>query len=661
MKAPKSLASQAGLKRSHAKIESQLYCQLPKQQQDTRSRGGGDIKSPSLAASSSPTMPNYMKPTISSNKRKENQQVTVHSRPATSSSTDKKRCSRNTKDFHHSGGLNPSKATCSSTLKDSKFPKALVLIAGGTEAEGRSATKVCPYDYCSLNGHHREPVPPLKRFIVSARRKSLETQKKSMELEEDPSSFQVGGVGKDEKKEDDTGQMALAGLEIVLPTEIYSSMQNEQIETAIKTEDDTETREDVLHYEDDAEQNSEPSDEDMYEKKFLDYVARDQQVEDAQEENGLGGLLSNDCEEVHVEDVPSKISREDQAEIELGWDEEVESFLPDNRSGCSEHSDKEEEAAEDEVVATSSPSGAFSLDPTADDAYASDKANAEPPREVNDEAAESIVAMGLLDGSGRGVVDTDSSEGEDLCRSKASTSKGDYDLHRNWGIVDLAFESSEEAVSEEPEEDTEAEPEVQVLVVYQRIEKGDGTSSLYVAQHSEYSDSCDNFTEPEMQDFKCNGEVEDTSSTPDVKNCASVDQSKDAKENYNGSEKQEIVDIDDDMKARMRIIRKKMTEEQEETKEFNPRGPRFLAVEPDQEAEKVDLRHLMMDEKKNAEEWMIDYALRQALMKLAPAPKRKVSLLVQAFESVTPLHDWEKALQPATTGFGHARIIQACN
>ncbi|KAJ6852441.1 uncharacterized protein M6B38_255710 [Iris pallida] len=581
-------------------------------------------------------MPNYMKPTISSNARKENQQVPIHSRPATSSSTDMKKRSSNTRDSHRSGGLNPAKATCSSTLKDSKFPKALDLVAGGTEAQGKSATKVCPYAYCSLNGHHRELLPPLKHFIVSARRKSLETRKKSMELEGDPSSsFRVRGVGKDEKKED-TGQTALVGLErSVTPNEIYSSMQN----------DDTETPEDMLRYEeeDDADQNSEPSDEDMYEKKFLDYVECDLRLEDAREENGLGGLLPNDCEELHVEDVLGKISREVEAEIELGWDEEVESFLP-------EHSDKEEEAPEDDdVVATSSPSGAFSLDPTADDAYVTDEANAELPRGANDEVAERTDAMGLHDGSGGGADDADSSEGEDVCLSNASTSKGDYDLHRNWGVVGSVFESSREAVSEELEEDTETEntldgPEVQVIVVYQRsIEEGDGTSSSSVALHSQHSDSCDNFTELEMQDFKCNAEVED------------------ARENYKGSEQQEMVDIDDEMKARMRIIRKKTTEEQEETKEFNPRGPRFLAVEPDPEAEKVDLRHQMMDEKKNAEEWMIDYALRQALMKLAPAPKRKVSLLVQAFETVTPLHDWEKSLQHATSGFGHARIIQACN
>ncbi|KAJ6702486.1 CALMODULIN-BINDING PROTEIN-RELATED [Salix koriyanagi] len=75
----------------------------------------------------------------------------------------------------------------------------------------------------------------------------------------------------------------------------------------------------------------------------------------------------------------------------------------------------------------------------------------------------------------------------------------------------------------------------------------------------------------------------------------------------------------------------------EEEREFNPREPNFLPVVPDPEAEKVDLRHQMMDERKNSEEWMIDYALRQTVTKLAPARKRKVALLVEAFENLMSL------------------------
>lgn len=74
----------------------------------------------------------------------------------------------------------------------------------------------------------------------------------------------------------------------------------------------------------------------------------------------------------------------------------------------------------------------------------------------------------------------------------------------------------------------------------------------------------------------------------------------------------------------------------EKVRKFNPRGPRYLPLEPDSEDEKVRLRHQDTAERKGTEEWMLDYALRQVVSKLTPARKRKVELLVEAFETVVP-------------------------
>uniref|UniRef100_A0A0A9FAN1 Calmodulin-binding domain-containing protein n=1 Tax=Arundo donax TaxID=35708 RepID=A0A0A9FAN1_ARUDO len=49
-----------------------------------------------------------------------------------------------------------------------------------------------------------------------------------------------------------------------------------------------------------------------------------------------------------------------------------------------------------------------------------------------------------------------------------------------------------------------------------------------------------------------------------------------------------------------------------------------------------------MNDRRCAEEWMVDYALRKAVKKLARAQKRKVEMLVQAFETVLPTVDNEK-------------------
>ncbi|KAJ1262669.1 hypothetical protein BS78_09G127000 [Paspalum vaginatum] len=101
--------------------------------------------------------------------------------------------------------------------------------------------------------------------------------------------------------------------------------------------------------------------------------------------------------------------------------------------------------------------------------------------------------------------------------------------------------------------------------------------------------------------------------------------------------------------------RRRTPEEEEYLRGFNPRAPNFLPLELDPDAEKVDLKHQMMDERKNAEEWMIDYALRRAVTNLAPARKKKVELLVQAFETVLP-HDEDEKKNISPT-----KPVQACN
>ncbi|CAH9096249.1 unnamed protein product [Cuscuta europaea] len=105
----------------------------------------------------------------------------------------------------------------------------------------------------------------------------------------------------------------------------------------------------------------------------------------------------------------------------------------------------------------------------------------------------------------------------------------------------------------------------------------------------------------------------------------------------------------------------RLIQEEEEMRDFNPRRPNFLPLKPDPEAERVDLKHQMMEERKNPEEWMIDYALQQAVSKLAPARRKKVALLVEAFETVSPIPKCEPHLSRGTKLFPPRRYIQACN
>ncbi|XWS43089.1 hypothetical protein CRYUN_Cryun16bG0071800 [Craigia yunnanensis] len=84
------------------------------------------------------------------------------------------------------------------------------------------------------------------------------------------------------------------------------------------------------------------------------------------------------------------------------------------------------------------------------------------------------------------------------------------------------------------------------------------------------------------------------------------------------------------------ILLRRFVKALEKVKEFNPQGPRYLPLDPAPESEKVLLRHQNMEDRKNAEEWMLDYALQQMVAKLTPERKRRVGLLVEAFEMVIP-------------------------
>ncbi|KVI03476.1 Calmodulin-binding domain, plant, partial [Cynara cardunculus var. scolymus] len=87
------------------------------------------------------------------------------------------------------------------------------------------------------------------------------------------------------------------------------------------------------------------------------------------------------------------------------------------------------------------------------------------------------------------------------------------------------------------------------------------------------------------------------------------------------------------------ILLSKFVKELEKVKKFNPKKPINLPLAPEPESEKVSLRRQKTDDKKNADEWMLDYALQKVVSELAPTQKKKVALLVKAFETVAPAHE----------------------
>lgn len=89
------------------------------------------------------------------------------------------------------------------------------------------------------------------------------------------------------------------------------------------------------------------------------------------------------------------------------------------------------------------------------------------------------------------------------------------------------------------------------------------------------------------------------------------------------------------------ILLKRFVKALEKVRKYDTGKPQHLALQPNPEAEKIQLKPQMIDRKRSSEEWMLDYALQQAVSELAPTQKRKVELLIQAFETMAPPLDEE--------------------
>ncbi|CAL9246385.1 unnamed protein product [Arabidopsis halleri] len=74
----------------------------------------------------------------------------------------------------------------------------------------------------------------------------------------------------------------------------------------------------------------------------------------------------------------------------------------------------------------------------------------------------------------------------------------------------------------------------------------------------------------------------------------------------------------------------------EDWRGFNPREPSYMPITAKSSSETVELKQQDMDERKKAEEWMIDYALQHTVSKLVVKRKKDVALLVEAFETTVP-------------------------
>ncbi|XP_051144558.1 calmodulin binding protein PICBP [Andrographis paniculata] len=436
------------------------------------------------------------------------------------------------------------KATCSSTLKDCKFPAYLSLNPGGTESVGTSAVKVCPYTYCSLNGHRHAPVPPLKCFL-SARRRMVKAQR----------SIKLGCLSPRRGKP----------VEVTVQDHVESPRINPQSEDFF-VEIFCKTMGDAAEFEHTA--SIDESNKIAAEEQPVEMLLDAQPIDESLDENGDAGFtdISDQNEDQSLEDGKLETYDKDYSTSDTDGDTSYSSIL------YIDHGDQEC-SLEAEMETNFEDEGSF-------DELMVDKVSPGLSNYLLNSAYDHVIA------------------------DPANHDKGKPDT----AAEEISFDDQESVQSLE----------------MQSYGDGADEASVQVASEEEHP------------------RVPVPTSDPKCVDSASAE-----------------FDAEDGAFPQNRAKSNKPIEESNDQRDFNPRPPNFLPLDPDPEAEKIDLRHQELDDKKNTEEWMVDYALRQVVAKLGPARKRKVALLVEAFERVAPITKWEFHMSHSPA-FGLPSPVQAC-
>ncbi|KAK4424862.1 Calmodulin binding protein PICBP [Sesamum alatum] len=525
--------------------------------------------------------------------------------------------------------LDAQRATCSSTLKDCKFPDYLSLNPGGTEAEGTSAVKVCPYTYCSLNGHKHAPVPPLKCFL-SARRRMIKNQRglklgclspRRVKCIADGVKFDDKLVMQDALKSSGTSLLRDEDEEETdFFVEIFSKEKGDTADyTGIDGSDATA-----------AEDQEEWALEGLSDAMISYDVDADETVDGNGDADSMDVGRTCSSEENHEVEVdegvspPFSVQGESTPKVQF---HELDSEASDMDWETGHHS-----ALYVDYDYEYSPEMELAPDPEAGEVenhVGPDKFIVESDNKGDcfDEFLADDVSQESFDEEG---LNTDA-----FSSSSDSESTGSYEYLL--GSNNMETSATGEVPPEEPEPAFDAQNRV--------FSECNQTPRIGFHQVTgqEVSEGSQVQTELPDEDLSSNTENKDDSAE-DIMTLSPVDPEKEPGSEFarlKSTERGTVhkgeagsaanQETEDSGLARALAKCKKQIEDGEELGAFNPRAPNFLPVEPDPEAEKVDLRHQDLDERKNAEEWMVDYALRQAVTKLAPARKRKHSTMQDQF------------------------------
>ncbi|RDX92636.1 hypothetical protein CR513_25191, partial [Mucuna pruriens] len=438
------------------------------------------------------------------------------------------------------------RATCSSALKDSHFPHHIDLPQEGSDSQGVSAVKVCPYSYCSLHGHRHGNLPPLKRF-VSMRRRALKSQKPA-KTDHQPvaRSKQIGNARKASQKTQNVhsedgrshfqNKKKLARDSCISPHGTPASTVTEGVES---------TSTDVVKF------------------SALDTEILEGEV------TTTGKNMEPDYEVLQMSSVQEEPTHAITTDMAGGMQENDKRYI------------KMWQLMYKHAVLSNT-----------------GKCENEPPFDGKDK-----------EGSGNEVNNSS-------CHNDCDIDQDMDDENKN--AIELVQKAFDEILLPEPEDlfsddqfKSEGIDSDEIL-----LEKSEGERGRNTSTSSEFPKAQRTGTKPDQR----------------ISNSWS--------------------------NLKKLILLKRFVKALEKVRKINPQRPRHFPSDASLEMEKVFLKHQTAEEKKNAEEWMLDYALQKVISKLAPAQRQKVALLVGAFETILPFQDAKNNLQFSATMEPQANPIQ---
>ena len=547
--------------------------------------------------------------------------------------------------------LNPEscveKATCSSTFKGSKFPDSIELQPGEEkESEKLAVKKICPYSYCSLHGHSHGNTPPLKRF-KSIRKRALRANNNKSESEPPFQAKQSGNRKKGLRASKMVDRERSVANE-TMNADMLVRAAEEESDPSVLRDIDTGVLSNMKESKLDADECKLDA-VNWMQMNASKVVDRERSVAN---ETMNGDMLVCATEE---ESDPSVLRDIDTGELsnmkesKLDADEcNLKDTLGSSAFGYEEmehqreadENPKEDLAVEIDSLSRTSSSSSISLNFTAEvqeinpkyirmwqlvyknvvDSDSGNVGNELPILQVK-ETSKEVDNKLLVDTNSNSfkLVSNVDQEGADVSPHAAAAYRK-LELFKNEAIK-LVQEAFDRILLPEIQEqqslsrDWNSEEKLP-----ERIPAEVRGSNLLTSSSSTHSAG-----EDLAQD------AEDTQTK--VENSPSIEEKKTMPiENRNQSGPKRWSNL------KKLILLKRFVKALEKVKKINPqKQPRFLSLKPDPEGEKVHLQRQTTEERKNNEEWMLDYALQQVISKLQPAQKKRVSLLVEAFETVLPV------------------------